>query len=341
MSQHKAPTAVTIAPTQEKSGFGLWIDRYWKIGFAAVLLLAGWIIYQRHTRTAQLTESQSAWTKVLSVATEDPASGMLAGSPDELRNVERETRGSPAGAWALYLSATSAFANRDFDKAQAALADLRQGYPNHALVTQTFSPDGKAPAESVVKQLGARIEVQRAFMLSHPGLFDNPPLPVDAPRVRLNTDRGPIVVGLYAALAPKLVENFLKLVREGSYSGTKFHLISSGEYIQGGDPNSIVGDSATWGQGGPGYSLDREETPLRHFAGVIAAVPAPKEIGKISGSQFLITTSEVHALDDSHVPFGKILEGLALVLEIERAPLAEKSFNRPKDPVTIQSAEIL
>jgi cyclophilin family peptidyl-prolyl cis-trans isomerase len=340
MSQHKAPTAVTIAPTREKSALGLWIDKYWKVCAVVVAAAAVAIIYKVNASKAKRTESDSNWTKILALASEDPSSGMLLGPTEDLRRLESEMKGSPAGGWALYVAAASALANQKLAEAETLLGELRSSYPQHVLLTQKF-PDASSGPTSVVDHLIHQIELQRAFMQEHPGLFENPPLPENAPRVRLTTDRGAIVVALYSDLAPEHAENFLKLVREGYYNGTKFHNVSAGQYVQGGDPNSIDKDPATWGQGGPGYTLDRKASKLRHFPGVLSAVPVPGDIDKVSGSQFLITTAAVHGIDKTHVPFGSVVEGLEVLKAIEAEPLAENTFNRPQNPVAIQSAEIL
>src|SRR6185436_15276319 len=96
-------------------------------------------------------------------------------------------------------------------------------------------------------------------------------LPPDAPRVRLNTSKGPIVVGLYVDRAPKHAENFLKLCREGAYNGTKFHRVVRGSLVQGGDPNSVSGEPDSWGSGGPARAIVPENAPrLRHSKGARA-----------------------------------------------------------------------
>ena len=341
MAQHKAPTAVTIASTEDNSALRGWIDRYWKFGAAIVVIVSGWLIYQTRAKAARKELSEAGWSRLLQTATEDPRTGTLSGTPEDLRRLESEIKDSPAAAWSLYIAATSAVDKHDFDAAEAALAELRRNHPTHPLVAQTFSANGTTAAESVVDELTRRIAAQKSFTASHSGLFENPALPADAPRVRLNTDKGPIVIGLYTDRAPKYVENFLKLVRDGSYVGTKFHSIHKGEYVQGGDPNSIAGAPETWGKGGPGYTLEREPDQLRNFAGVISAVPAPGEAKMVSGSQFAITTADAHRLDDTHIVFGRVVEGMELVREIEQSPIADNAFDQPRDPVTVQSAEVL
>lgn len=339
MAQHKAPTAVTIAPTQERSGFALWIDRYWKhIGLVAVLI-AGGILYYQYSHKVRQVESDLSWEKLMSVAVEDPNTMMITGSPAELLAIEAQVKGQDAAPWALYIAATSALTRRQFDEAKDSLNRLRQSYPTHSLVVEKYTLDGKEGTRSLVEELEQRLEAQRAWVQSHPALFQNLDLPADAPRVRLNTDRGAIVLGLYSSLAPKHVENFLKLVREGFYKGTKFHRVLKGMMIQGGDPNSVQGESSTWGQGGPGYKLEREENDLKHFAGVLSAAKQQGDT-QSSGSQFFITTGEVHPWDGQYVVFGKVLEGLDVVSKIESGTVVTGT-DRPEDPATIQSAEVL
>jgi cyclophilin family peptidyl-prolyl cis-trans isomerase len=339
MAQHKAPTAVTIAPTHEKSGIALWIDQYWKHIAILAVLLSGTILYIQYHHETRKVESDLSWEKLMSVATEDTTTRMLSGSPADLSDVEQQVRGQDAAPWALYLAASSALSRRQFDEAKAYAARLRQSYPTHQVVSEKHAFETGAEPRSLLDELDRRIAAQQAWVANHPTLFQNPELPPDAPRVRINTDRGAIVVGLYANAAPKHVENFLKLVREGFYKGTKFHRVVKGFMIQGGDPNSIQGDVATWGQGGPGYKLDREENDLKHFTGVLSAAKQQGET-QSSGSQFFITTGEAHHLDGQHVVFGKVIDGMDVVRKIEAGAIVPRT-ERPEDPVTIQSAEVL
>jgi cyclophilin family peptidyl-prolyl cis-trans isomerase len=339
MAQHKAPTAVTIAPTEEKTGFALWIDSYWKHISVLALLIAGGILLYEHSHETRQVESDLSWEKLMSVASEDHNTLKLTGNTADLIGVEQQIKGQVAAPWALYVAATSALGRRQFDEAKQALDRLRQDYPAHSLVTEKYVFDPSSTPQSMVEHLEQRIAAESDWVKGHPELFQNPELPADAPRVRLNTDRGTIVLGLYANLAPKHVENFLKLVREGYYKGTKFHRVLKGMMIQGGDPNSVQGDASTWGQGGPGYKLDREENTLKHFAGVLSAA---KQAGdkQSSGSQFFITTGEAHQWDSQYVVFGRVLEGMDVVNKIESGNLVGGT-DRPEDPATIQSAEVL
>jgi peptidyl-prolyl cis-trans isomerase B (cyclophilin B) len=317
----------------------LWVDKYWKhVSLLAVLIAAG-ILYYQHSHETQRVESDLSWEKLMSVASEDPNTLALTGTPSELMAVEDQVRGKEAAPWALYIAATSALTRRQFDEAKQCLTRLRQTYPTHSLVTEKYTVGADSAARSMVDALDQRIDAQKTWTEGHPSLFRNPDLPADAPRVRFNTDRGPIVIGLYSNLAPKHVENFLKLVREGFYKGTKFHRVVKGFMIQGGDPNSIQGEPSTWGQGGPGYKLDREENDLKHFTGFLSAA---KQQGdkQSSGSQFFLTTGEAHQWDGQYEVFGKVLEGMDVVSKIESGAIVPGT-DRPEDPITVQSAEVL
>jgi len=257
-----------------------------------------------------------------------------------LKRVSAELKATPEAAWSLYLAGTSAAARSEFDAAGEIILELKNKFPNSTPVNLPVVGAGGV-ARPLVEQLQAHIQAQVAFVRDHPGLFRNPSLPADAPRVRLTTEKGQIVVGLYSNAVPKTVDNFLKLVRDGFYNGTKFHVIVNGQYIRGGDPNTIAGERSTWGNGGPGYTIDKETSTLRHFAGVISATPDLKDSTKMSGSQFLITSGDAHNLDESYLPFGQVLEGKDVVLEIERSPIAESSYSQPANPIKVITAEAL
>ena len=341
MAQHKAPTAVTIASTERESGFRDFVVRYWKYAALLAAAVLVWVLYNTQQKSSEVAKGRESWSKLLAVTAQDPRTGMLAGPPEDLQRVGGELKGSAAGPWALYLAASSAAANREFDRAKSALQELEQSYPKHPLVAEALLETSGSAAMPPARLLAARVEAEVTFAREHPTLFGNPDLPPDAPRVRLTTDKGVIVVGLYSNSAPKLAENFLKLAKDGSYVGTKFHYVVKNDYVRGGDPNSKAGEASTWGKGGPGYALEKEASALKHFSGVISAVPDPEDATKLSGSQFLITSSDVHSLDETYVPFGKVLEGLDVVKSIESLPLVENTFTQPREPATIVSVEVL
>jgi cyclophilin family peptidyl-prolyl cis-trans isomerase len=132
-------------------------------------------------------------------------------------------------------------------------------------------------------------------------------------RARFKTDRGEIVVDLYADKAPLTVENFVNLSRSGFYDGTTFHRVIPGFMAQGGDPTGS-------GRGGPGYQFGDEFSPqLRHDGpGVLSMANAGPGT---NGSQFFITYGATPHLDDKHSVFGRVVEGMDVVQSIrERDP---------------------
>lgn len=338
MATHKAPTAVSLAPTSDKSGLALLVDRYWKLGALLSVVVAALILWTTWRSSQEKTSKLKGWEELLAVATPDPKTG-LSGVPGDVKTVADRLGTADAAAWGLYVAANSAVAKRDFDLAKSLVQEIRSKFPSHPLVVGKLDVGGTGSSGSVLDTLDARIDGQRAWISAHPTLFSNPPPPTDAPKVRLTTDKGAIVVQLYPTAAPKHVENFLKLVREGFYSGTKVHSVRKGSFIVAGDPNSKDADTTKWGLGGPDYQLDREESPLSHFSGTLSMWKKPGE-AQSSGSQFMITTGDDHSLDATYVPFGTVVEGMDIVMKLDAAPVVTGT-ERPEDPATIQSAEVL
>jgi cyclophilin family peptidyl-prolyl cis-trans isomerase len=127
------------------------------------------------------------------------------------------------------------------------------------------------------------------------------------------TERGEIVVELYADRVPLTVENFVNLARSGFYDGTTFHRVIPGFMAQGGDPTGT-------GRGGPGYQFGDEFHPtLRHDqAGTLSMANAGPGT---NGSQFFITFGPTPHLDDRHSVFGRVTKGMDVLASIrERDP---------------------
>jgi len=127
------------------------------------------------------------------------------------------------------------------------------------------------------------------------------------------TDAGDIVVELHAAKAPRTVNNFVFLARDGFYDGVTFHRVIKGFMAQGGDPTGS-------GRGGPGYKFaDEFEASLCHDGpGVLSMANAGPNT---NGSQFFITYVATPHLDNRHAVFGHVVEGMDVVHAIpERDP---------------------
>lgn len=144
--------------------------------------------------------------------------------------------------------------------------------------------------------------------------WSNPPAMAIDPqkpyRAIIETSRGAIELELYAQFAPKTVNNFVFLARQGFYDGLKFHRVISNFMIQGGDPTGT-------GRGGPGYRFEDEfvGNPLQHETGVISMANAGKNT---NGSQFFITHSPQPHLNGKHTVFGKVINGQDVVNAIRQ-----------------------
>ena len=163
--------------------------------------------------------------------------------------------------------------------------------------------------------------------------YSTPPEMVIDPKktyqAKFKTDVGEFTVDLFADKVPNTVNNFVFLAREGFYDNVTFHRVIKGFMAQGGDPTGT-------GTGGPGYKFRDEFHPaLRHSVpGILSMANAGPNT---NGSQFFITHGPTPHLDNRHSVFGKVSQGLDVVLAIpERDPM------RARTPgTTIQSIEII
>ncbi|HNU03223.1 MAG TPA: peptidylprolyl isomerase [Anaerolineae bacterium] len=124
------------------------------------------------------------------------------------------------------------------------------------------------------------------------------------------TNRGNIVIELYPQQAPKTVNNFVFLARQGFYDGVTFHRVIRDFMIQGGDPTGM-------GTGGPGYRFEDEvrNNTLKHEMGVLSMANAGPNT---NGSQFFITHSPQPHLNGKHTVFGKVTNGMNVVNSIRQ-----------------------
>ena len=143
----------------------------------------------------------------------------------------------------------------------------------------------------------------------------------------ISTKFGDIVIELKPEIAPKTVENFVKLANSKFYDGTLFHRIISTFVIQGGDPNTKDQPPGTWGTGGPGYSIDAEISNLKHTKYMVSMARGT-DINS-AGSQFFIMTGDAPFLDGKYTIFGEVIEGKDVVDKI--ASLQTDLNDRPVD----------
>lgn len=129
--------------------------------------------------------------------------------------------------------------------------------------------------------------------------------------VKLETNKGAINLELNSEIAPKTVENFIKLANSGFYDGVKFHRVIKDFMIQAGDPQSKDDKLVDlWGTGGPGYKFEDEITdPATYRIGYKRGILAMANSGPNSnGSQFFIMHKDV-PLPPNYTIFGKIKDG--------------------------------
>ena len=135
---------------------------------------------------------------------------------------------------------------------------------------------------------------------------------------KIHTNKGVLTFELYDDATPIAAGNFKKLVSEGYYDGLKFHRVIPNFMIQGGCPDGT-------GAGGPGYSINCETSGEKQFhdRGVMSMAHRGKNTG---GSQFFICHSRqgTQHLDGVHTCFGKIIDGLDIIDDIQGGDVMEK-----------------
>jgi cyclophilin family peptidyl-prolyl cis-trans isomerase len=340
--RHKAATEVTIAPTEE-SPMHDFVQRFWMVGALLAVLVIAAVLGQQMLRRSAAGARAASWDRLREDV--DFGSGIFAQiqlpSAATLGSLSQEIQGTPAGPWARALEVQKHVADGDFNAAAEALRTLSEEYPHHPLVAQGYRFREDGSIETLEDHLYARMDAIGRWEREHPALFENPPLPEDCPKVRLQTTKGSVLLGLYQERAPKHVENFLKLCGEGFYDGTLFHRSGRDFLIQGGDPNSRDDpDKESWGLGGPGYKIEPETSDLRHFRYVLAMAKNPTDT-ESSGSQFYLTVGTPHHLDGVHTVFGAVLEGQSVVDEIAAGEIEAGHTDRPRDPVAVVSTEVV
>src|SRR5260370_11028917 len=145
----------------------------------------------------------------------------------------------------------------------------------------------------------------------------------------LATNHGAIAIELFDADAPKTVQNFLKLSRDGFYDGVLFHRVIENFMIQGGDPTGT-------GMGGPGYQFEDEINKHPVERGALAMANAGPNT---NGSQFFIVTADACPwLDGLHTVFGRVTSGMDVVDAI--GAIDTDMQDRPFAEVRIESVTI-
>ncbi len=151
----------------------------------------------------------------------------------------------------------------------------------------------------------------------------------------IKTSAGDMVVEFWSDVAPKTVENFKKLAREGFYDGTAFHRVIRGFMIQGGDPlTKDPKQEARWGTGDPGYKIKAEFNDRSHQKGVLSMARSASPDS--AGCQFFIVHGDASFLDRQYTAFGKVLKGLDVLDQIAATPCKAAGERSPSRPVERQ-----
>jgi cyclophilin family peptidyl-prolyl cis-trans isomerase len=139
----------------------------------------------------------------------------------------------------------------------------------------------------------------------------------------LSTDRGDIDIVLDASRAPRTVNNFVFLTREGFYDGLSFHRVVDGFVVQGGCPEGT-------GRGGPGYQFEDEPVQGDYIAGSVAMANSGPNT---NGSQFFISSVDNRrSLTKSYNLFGQVVKGMELVGNIRQGDVIRSVRVRPETP---------
>ena len=155
----------------------------------------------------------------------------------------------------------------------------------------------------------------------------------------ISTAYGEMTLAFWPDVAPKHVENFKKLAREGFYDGTAFHRIIKGFMVQGGCPNTKKGARGMPGTGDPGYKVKAEFNNKSHVRGVLSA--ARSSDPDSAGCQFFICHGDAKFLDRQYTAFGQLSKGDDVLERIANVPTTGSEKSTPIDRVEVTSVKIV
>src|ERR687895_1176338 len=145
----------------------------------------------------------------------------------------------------------------------------------------------------------------------------------------LHTNHGAVELELFPDEAPKTVDNFVKLARDGFYDGVVFLRVVPDFMIQGGHPTGT-------GTGGPGYQFEDEPNEHKVVRGALAMANSGPNT---NGSQFFLVTAQACPwLDGKHTVFGRVTAGMDVVDSISQLP--RDARDRPREDATIERVEL-
>ncbi len=161
--------------------------------------------------------------------------------------------------------------------------------------------------------------------------------------IKLNTNKGTIILELDAEKAPATAANFMQYAKDGFYDGTIFHRVISGFMIQGGGMEPGMKEKATRDN-----IKNEAENGLTNDRGTIAMARTPDPHS--ASSQFFINLKDNNFLNFTsadaqgfgYCVFGKVVEGMDIVDEIEKVTTGSAGGHQdvPTEDVVIESVEI-
>ena len=158
------------------------------------------------------------------------------------------------------------------------------------------------------------------------------------PRAIIKTTFGDIELRFFPDRAPKHVENFLKLAKEGFYDKTIFHRVIPAFMIQGGDPNTKDPKKRhLYGTGGPGHGVKAEFNDTPHTRGIVSM--ARSQDPNSAGSQFFIVVKDSRFLDNKYTVFGEVVSGMETADKIVDVPRDRKDNPLERIEMTVTVVE--
>lgn len=159
----------------------------------------------------------------------------------------------------------------------------------------------------------------------------------------ISTGYGDIKIAFWPEVAPKTVENFKKLAKEGFYDNTAFHRIIKGFMIQGGCPNTKPGATGMPGTGNPGYQVKAEFNKKSHQRGVISMARSAHPDS--AGCQFFICDGDASFLDGQYTAFGQMIAGDEVLTQLANVPcsfgMGGREKSSPVERVEVKSIKIV
>ena len=207
--------------------------------------------------------------------------------------------------------------------------------PLLALLVGCNSPDSAVKSDLKTDALQNTYNTPAAAPLEEPK-FSNPK---DGEEVAVvSTKLGNIVFKFRSDLAPKHVENFKKLANKGFYDKTIFHRVIPDFMIQGGDPNTKDPSKvATYGAGGPGYTVKAEFNNLDHKRGVVSM--ARSQDPNSAGAQFFVVGHDHPDLYNQYPAFGEVVSGMDVADRIVGQPRNNNDLPNERIEMTVKIAK--